>query len=84
MEAHRRVEFTGVELVGGMKLSTLVDKDAASPVEKATAGPHAIEGRSGREGAVEEDGWRSRGAVEREARWRVRSPRRRRRELSFF
>jgi hypothetical protein len=37
MEAHQRVEFTDVELAGGAKLTTPVEKDAANPVEKAVA-----------------------------------------------
>jgi hypothetical protein len=45
MEAHQRVEFTDVELAGGAKLTTPVEKDAASPVEKAAMGPRALEGR---------------------------------------
>jgi hypothetical protein len=49
MEVRRRVEFTGVELVGGAKLTAPVEKDAAIPVEKAAVGPRALEGRDGRE-----------------------------------
>jgi hypothetical protein len=49
MEACRHVEFTGVELIGGAELAALVEKDAASPVEKAAAGPHTLEGHDRRE-----------------------------------
>ncbi|XP_066312941.1 uncharacterized protein [Miscanthus floridulus] len=41
MEDRRHVVFIGVELSGGVEL--------AAPVEKATAGPRAAEGRDGRE-----------------------------------
>jgi hypothetical protein len=75
MEAHRRVKFTGVEFAAP------VEKDAASPMEKATTGPRALEGRD-----MQEAWWRGRktgcytGTVEilaggAEARWSVRSPR---------
>jgi hypothetical protein len=39
------VEFTGVELAGGAELIALVEKVAASPVEKTAASPCALEGR---------------------------------------
>jgi hypothetical protein len=48
-EAHRHVEFTGVELTGGAKLAALVEKATTGPVEKAAAGPCAGEDRGGRE-----------------------------------
>jgi hypothetical protein len=44
IEAHQRVEFTDVELADGAKLTTPVEKDVASPVEKAVMGPRALEG----------------------------------------
>jgi hypothetical protein len=47
MEARWRVEFTGVELTGGVKLTALVEKAATGSVKKATVGPRALEGRSG-------------------------------------
>jgi hypothetical protein len=54
MEACRYVEFTGVELVGGMELAALMDEAATCPVGKAAAGrfggeeePRVGEGRSG-------------------------------------
>jgi hypothetical protein len=52
MEARRRVEFTVVEF------TALVEKDMASPIEKAVVGPRALEGRGVQEGVVEreEDG----------------------------
>jgi hypothetical protein len=37
------VEFTGVELASGAKIATLVEKAAAGPVEKATAGLHIVQ-----------------------------------------
>jgi hypothetical protein len=43
------VEFTGVKLSGGAELVAPVEKDAPSPMEKAMAGPRALEGRGGRE-----------------------------------
>jgi hypothetical protein len=36
MEARRRVEFTGVELVGGAELAALMEKATEGSVEKAT------------------------------------------------
>jgi hypothetical protein len=36
------VEFISVELAGGTELAALVEKDGASLVEKAAAGPHAL------------------------------------------
>jgi hypothetical protein len=72
MEACRRLKYTGVELVGGTELATLVEKAMAGPVEKAAVG-----GEGGRWAAVLWHGgdaaWPSGGAVEREARslrWR--------------
>ena len=41
MKARRRVEFTGVELAAP------VEKVATRSVEKAEAGPHALEGHGG-------------------------------------
>jgi hypothetical protein len=41
------VEFTGVKLTDGVELTAPVDKDVASPVEKATINPRALEGRGG-------------------------------------
>jgi hypothetical protein len=47
MKARRRVEFTGVKLAGGVELAAPVEKDVASPVEKATVDPRALEGCGG-------------------------------------
>jgi hypothetical protein len=44
-EARQRVEFTGVEIVSGAELAAPVKKVMTSPVDKATVGPHALEGR---------------------------------------
>ena len=49
------MEFTGVELAGGAELAAPVKKDATSPVEKAVAGPCALEGRGMREARVERE-----------------------------
>jgi hypothetical protein len=38
MEARRCVEFTGVQLVGGMEITASVEKVTAGPVEKAVTG----------------------------------------------
>jgi hypothetical protein len=38
MEARRRVEFTGVQLVSGMEITASVEKITAGPVEKVVAG----------------------------------------------
>jgi hypothetical protein len=61
------MKFTAVEL------AAQVEKDAASPVNKATVGPRALEGHAGREAR-----WRGRktGCCAL-ARWRVGSLRRR-------
>ena len=42
MEAHQRVEFTGVEFADDLVLAALVEKDVTSPVEKTVAGPRAL------------------------------------------
>jgi hypothetical protein len=47
MEAHWRVEFTGVELVGGAELAALVEKTTAGPVEKTMMDPHTREAHDG-------------------------------------
>ena len=44
MEAHCCVEFTGVELIGGVELAAPVEKVAAGPVEKAAASHSGGEG----------------------------------------
>jgi hypothetical protein len=62
MEARRRVEFTGAKLAGGTELAALLEKAAAGPVEKATAGRYGGEGEQ--ESGGEEGG--------REVRWRRR------------
>ena len=49
MKARRRVEFTDVELAGGVKLAAPVEKAVAGPVEKAAADPCAGEARGTRE-----------------------------------
>jgi len=88
MEARLSVEFTGVELAASM------EKVAAGPVEKATAGLHALEGRGGRVACGEGGRWLPRSgavempasgaeAVEREAQWRASSSRQRCRALSW-
>jgi hypothetical protein len=38
MEARRRIEFTGVQLDGGMEITASVEKVTAGPVEKDVAG----------------------------------------------
>jgi len=57
MEARRRVEFTGIELVGSAELTALVEKPVAGPMEKAAAGLRAGEARGGWEAR-----WRGRKA----------------------
>jgi hypothetical protein len=49
MEARRCVEFTDVELVGDAEFAAPMEKDATSLVEKAAAGPRALEGRDAQE-----------------------------------
>jgi hypothetical protein len=72
MEARRRVVFIGVELGGGAELTAPVEKATTGLVEKATAGGRRS-GEGGRPAAALERGgdvsWRSKGAMEREARW---------------
>jgi hypothetical protein len=55
MEAHRRVEFTSIELASGAELTAPVEKAATGPVEKAAAGLRAGEAH-GKRGAQ----WRGR------------------------
>jgi hypothetical protein len=43
------VEFTGVELAGGVELAASVEKATIGPMERATTGPRALEGHDGRE-----------------------------------
>jgi hypothetical protein len=80
MEAHRRMEFTS-----GVELAALVEKIAAGPVEKVAVdrearwsgrktGCRALAWRRCRRAEQRRDG--EGGAVEREAQWRARSPRR--------
>jgi hypothetical protein len=49
MEAHRRVEFTGVELTSDTELTAPVEKAMTGSVEEAEAGPCALEARGGQE-----------------------------------
>ena len=42
MEAHRRVEFTGVELAGGTEIAAPVEKATAGSVEKPALSLHTV------------------------------------------
>jgi hypothetical protein len=71
MEASWHVDFTNVELAGGMELATPVEKTTVGSLEKAAAGPGALEGRGGQEAwwrgrktGCCDVAWRSGGAVE--------------------
>jgi hypothetical protein len=81
------VEFTGVELTSGAELAAPLEKAASSLVEKAAV-VRALEkvttggrrsGEGGRPAAAlghcRDAGRRSGGVMDREARWRARSPR---------
>jgi len=41
------MEFTGVELAGGVELTGPVEKATTGPMEKAAVGSHALESRGG-------------------------------------
>jgi inactivated superfamily I helicase len=49
MEARRPVEFTDVELAGGLDLAASVEKATAGLVEKVVASPRAAVVRGGQE-----------------------------------